>query len=78
MAKTKFSSGGRGRIPAGSDLSDIPDFDFLTKIEFSSRELGGGSAGRYLIARRSPILLTKIAPVFARAVSGGAVRDWLV
>lgn len=51
MTKIYFSSGGRSRIPAGSDLSDIPDFDFVTKIEFSSRGLGNGSAGRYLIAR---------------------------
>ena len=78
LTKIYFSSRGRGRVPAGSDLSDIPDFDFLTKIEFSSRGLSDGSAGRYLIAWHSPILLTKIALTFARAARGGAVRNCLV
>ena len=66
------------RVPARSDLSDIPDFDFVTKVEFSSRGLGGGSAGRYLIAQRQFVFLTKIAPVFARAARGDVARNWLV
>ena len=64
MTKTKFSSGGCGRVPSGSDLSDIPDFDFVTKVEFSSRGLGGGSAGRYLIAQRQPRSLDENRPCF--------------
>lgn len=78
MTKTEFSSGDRSRVPAGFNLSDIPDFDFVTKVEFSSRGLGGASAERYLIAWHSPILLTKIALTFARAASGDVARNWLV
>ena len=53
MTKIYFSSWGRVRVPSGSDLSVIPDFDFVTKVDFSLRGLGGDSAERYLIARRS-------------------------
>ena len=78
LTKIYSSSRGRGRVPSGSDLSYIPDFDFVTKMDFSLRGLGGDSAGRYLIARRRYILLTKIAPVFARAARRGAARTWLI
>ena len=40
---------------------------FVTKTKFWSRGLGGGSAGRYLIAQSRPVLLMKIALVSARA-----------
>jgi len=78
LTKINFSSRGRGRDPSESDLSDIPDLDFVTKVNFSSRGSGGDSAGRYLIARRRYILLTKIAPVFARAVRRVVARIWLI
>lgn len=34
-------------------ISDTPDYNFVTKVDFSSRGLSDGSAGRYLIARHS-------------------------
>lgn len=78
LTKIYFLSRGRGRVPSLSDLSVIPDFDFVTKVDFSLRGLVGDSAGRYLIVRRTvPILLTKIALTFARAARGVAVRDCL-
>ena len=56
------------RVPARSDLSDIPDFDFVTKVEFSSRGLGGGSVGRYLIVRQQAYSLDENRACFR---SGG-------
>ena len=53
LTKIYFSSGCRGKVPSGSDLSDTPDYNFVTKVDFSSRGLSDGSAGRYLIARHS-------------------------
>ena len=66
------------RTPSCSGRSAVGEMQFVTKGNFSSRGLGGGSAGRYLIAQHSPILLTKIAPVFATAARGGAARKCLV
>ena len=40
---------------------------FVTRTKFWSRGLGGGFAGRYLIAQSRPVLLMKIALVSARA-----------
>ena len=67
------------RCPAISGGSgDSAGAQLLTKIYFSSRGLGGNSAGRYLIAQSRPVLLTKIALVFARAARRCAVWNWLV
>ena len=55
-----------------------PTDNLVMKTEFSSRGLGGGSAGWYLHTRCCHNFLTKIAPDFARAARGVAVWNWLV
>ena len=66
------------RCPATGSEGDCSGGEqFVTKTKFWSRGLGCGSAGRYLISRHSTILLTKIAPGFARAARGCAIRNRL-
>ena len=47
----------------------------MTKTKFWSRGLGGGSAGRYLIAQSRPVLLTKNALRIRTGVQAGADAD---
>lgn len=51
-----------------------PTDNLLTKTKFSSRGLGGGSAGWYLHTRCCHNFLTIIAAVFAPTVRWGSVR----
>ena len=61
----------------GSDLSYIPDFDFVTKVNFCHEGLAAVRRDG-ILSLGIVILLTKIAPVFAPATRRGAARIWLI
>ena len=58
----------------GSDLSYIPDFDFVTKVNFCHEGLAAVRRDG-ILSLGIVILLTKIAPVFAPAARRGGCSE---
>ena len=75
MTKIYFSSWGRGRVP--SDLIYLTSLILISWPKWIFRHEGLAAVlldGIWSLGR-SPLLLTKIDSVFARAARGGSVRD---